>query len=153
MNSKAQVPYIRRQSSLIREEQKKNVGSSKINELKKEIYTEDHKINLDELLAVLKTDAKFGLTQTKAQELLEKNGPNKLTPPKEIPEWVKYLKQMTNGFAILLWIGALFSIIAFLINNSQDPEFASKSDLWLGIVLIFVVVVTGTFQYYQEVEK
>ena len=150
MNSKAQVPYNRRKSSLIREDVKKNVGSSKINELKKEIYTEEHKVNLDKLLAEFKTDAELGLTQTKAEVLLERNGPNKLTPPKEIPEWVKYLKQMTNGFAILLWIGALFSIIAFLINNSQDPEFASKSDLWLGIVLIFVVVVTGTFQYYQE---
>ena len=34
-----------------------------------------------------------------AKELLEKYGPNKLTPPKQTPEWVKLFKQMTNGFA------------------------------------------------------
>ena len=118
---------------------------SKIKDLKKEVEIDEHKLSLDELAERFKTDLKNGLTQAQASELLEKNGPNSLTPPKKVPEWLKFLKQMTGGFSILLWIGAAFSLIAYFIQNSS-----SKDNLWLAIVLAFVVFITGCFQYYQE---
>ena len=50
----------------------------------------------------------------------------------------------------LLWLGCAFSIIAFIINTTENPLTAPKDDLWLALVLCFVVVFTGFFQYYQE---
>ncbi len=47
-------------------------------------------------------------------------------------------------------MGCVFSVIAFIINTTQNPLTAPKDDLWLALVLCFVVVFTGFFQYYQE---
>ena len=38
----------------------------------------------------------LGLTSARAAELLRLNGPNELKPPKEHPEWIKYLLQYTG---------------------------------------------------------
>jgi P-type E1-E2 ATPase len=47
-------------------------------------------------------------------------------------------------------LGCVFSVIAFIINTTENPLTAPKDDLWLALVLCFVVVFTGFFQYYQE---
>ena len=101
---------------------KRKMSKEEINDLKKEIDVDEHKITLEALCARLDTSIENGLTEAKANELLIKNGPNALTPPKQTPEIIKFLKQMTNGFAILLWIGSLFSFIAFIIQWSQDKD-------------------------------
>lgn len=101
---------------------KRNLSKEEINDLKKEIDIDEHRISLESLCARYDTSLEIGLTESKALELLQKNGPNSLTPPKETPEIIKFLKQMTNGFALLLWIGSIFSFIAFLIQWSQDKE-------------------------------
>uniref|UniRef100_A0A914YP86 Uncharacterized protein n=1 Tax=Panagrolaimus superbus TaxID=310955 RepID=A0A914YP86_9BILA len=50
---------------------------------------------------------------------------------------------------MLLWVGAILCVIAYGVDyvNMDHP---SKDNLYLGIVLMFVVIVTGVFQYYQE---
>ena len=154
MNANEKDPQ-RRPSFLVPKDQngknnKKKAKKQNLEDLKKEIVMQDHKMNIDELYRLYQTDPVNGLTNAKHKELLEKNGPNKLTPPKQTPEWVKLLAQMKNGFAILLWIGCGFSIIAFIINTVQEPLTTPKDDLWLAIVLAVVVVATGIFQYYQE---
>ncbi len=53
-----------------------------------------------------------GLTDAKAAEVLNRDGPNALSPPKTTPEWVKFCKQMFGGFALLLWIGAILCFLA-----------------------------------------
>jgi sodium/potassium-transporting ATPase subunit alpha len=57
-----------------------------------------------------------GLTTEKAEELLQKHGPNALEPPKTIPEWLKIVKTQISGFALLLWAGVLLCVIAFLFG-------------------------------------
>lgn len=118
-------------------------------DLKKEIEMDEHKIAVTELCSRYSTDVVSGLSQAKAAENLKRDGPNALTPPKETPEIIKFLKNMTNGFAILLWLGAIFSFIAYGIQVSQDPS-ADMSSIWLGIALVVVIMITGCFQYYQE---
>ena len=90
-----------------------------------------------------------GLSHAKAKENLERDGPNSLTPPKQTPEWVKFCKNLFGGFALLLWIGAILCFIAYSIqaSTSEDPN---DDNLYLGIVLAAVVIVTGIFSYYQE---
>lgn len=89
-----------------------------------------------------------GLSHAKAKENLERDGPNALTPPKTTPEWVKFCKNLFGGFALLLWIGAILCFIAYSIQASTVEE-PADDNLYLGIVLAAVVIVTGIFSYYQ----
>ncbi|CAG0893925.1 unnamed protein product [Cyprideis torosa] len=84
-----------------------------------------------------------------AKMRLEHNGRNELTPPPTIPEWVKFCKQLFGGFALLLWIGAVLCFVAYSIQAATFEE-PPKDNLYLGIVLAAVVIVTGIFGYYQE---
>jgi sodium/potassium-transporting ATPase subunit alpha len=72
--------------------------------LKKEVTIDEHKITLDELVERYQTNINQGHTTQKARELLAINGPNSLTPPAEVPEWVKFIKLLFGGFSALLWV-------------------------------------------------
>lgn len=83
---------------------------------------------------------------------MERDGPNALTPPKQTPEWVKFCKNLFGGFALLLWIGAVLCFVAYSIQASTSEE-PSDDNLYLGIVLAAVVIVTGIFSYYQVIRR
>merc|ERR1712042_352317 len=106
-------------------------------------------MELSELCRNFETNETTGLTTTIAKRNYERDGPNALTPPKTTPEWVKFCKQLFGDFAMLLWIGAILCFIAHSITAAtyEDP---SPDNLYLGIVLSAVVIVTGIFGYYQE---
>lgn len=99
----------------------KKRSKSDLKSLKKEIDISEHKLSIQELCVKLSTNSETGLTEKLADKLLNENGPNMLTPPKETPEIIKFLRQMTSGFSLLLWIGAALSIIAFIIQITSDP--------------------------------
>eukprot|EP00730_Choanoeca_flexa_P001989 TRINITY_DN10871_c0_g1_i1.p1 TRINITY_DN10871_c0_g1~~TRINITY_DN10871_c0_g1_i1.p1 ORF type:complete len:1130 (+),score=306.97 TRINITY_DN10871_c0_g1_i1:51-3440(+) len=127
---------------------KKGQKAAQAEDLKKEIEMDEHQISLEELCERLHTDPVKGLTTARANEAMERDGPNELTPPPTTPEWVKFLAQMFGGFATLLWVGSVLCFIAYGIQSSQgDPP---PDNLFLGIVLALVVVVTGVFSYMQE---
>lgn len=71
----------------------------------------------------MKSFALQGLTAQRAKEVLERDGPNALTPPPTTPEWVKFCKLLFGGFSLLLWIGAILCFIAYSIQASayDDP--------------------------------
>lgn len=52
-----------------------------------------------------------------------------------------FFQQLTGLFSLLLWLGAVLCFIGYSIDQS-DP-----SNLYLGIVLTAVVLVTGIFSY------
>ncbi len=81
--------------------------------------------------------------------MLARDGKNALSPPKTTPEWLKFCKQLFGGFAALLWIGAILCFIAFTIAKLSFDD-APNDNLWLGVALTVVVIVTGIFGYYQE---
>ena len=54
-----------------------------------------------------------GLTKAKYEEVFKREGPNRLTPPKTTPEWIKFCKQLFGGFSTLLWIGAILCFFAY----------------------------------------
>merc|ERR1711970_1541455 len=120
-----------------------------LNELKKELEIDVHRVSLDELVKRFQTNIENGLTPNQAKLNIEKFGLNQLTPPPTTPEWVKFCKNLFSGFAMLLWIGAILCFIAYTIQalNYEEPP---DDNLYLGIVLTVVVVVTGVFSYYQE---
>ncbi|XP_025029364.1 sodium/potassium-transporting ATPase subunit alpha-2-like isoform X2 [Python bivittatus] len=123
-----------------------------LEELKKEVTLDDHKLSLEELRHKYKVDLSKGLTKEQAARILEKNGPNALTPPRTTPEWVKFCKQLFGGFSILLWIGSILCFLAYWVQTLMGGK-AEKDNLYLGIVLAAVVIVTGCFSYYQEAKS
>uniref|UniRef100_A0A9L0I543 Sodium/potassium-transporting ATPase subunit alpha n=1 Tax=Equus asinus TaxID=9793 RepID=A0A9L0I543_EQUAS len=78
-------------------------------------------------------DSGDGLSSTQAAELLARNGPNALTPPKETPEIVKF--PQADG-------GGVF-----------HPSVDRSHPVYLGCVLALVVILTGIFAYYQEAKS
>uniref|UniRef100_A0A8V5HHT5 Sodium/potassium-transporting ATPase subunit alpha n=1 Tax=Melopsittacus undulatus TaxID=13146 RepID=A0A8V5HHT5_MELUD len=113
---------------------------------------DDHRLSASELETKYGTSISEGLSSAKAAQVLARDGPNALTPPKATPEIVKFLKQMIGGFSILLWIGAVFSWISFGIQLAQGAE-SPFDNLYLGVVLALVVILTGIFAYYQEAKS
>lgn len=123
-----------------------------LEEFKKEVSFNYHKIPLAQLLDQFQTDPVNGLTQEQAHEILLRDGPNRLTEVRTSSKWVKFCKNIFGGFATLLWVGALLCFFAYSIQVSTT-ESVSPDNLYLGIVLVFVVVVTGIFSYYQEAKS
>ncbi|XP_054853340.1 potassium-transporting ATPase alpha chain 2 [Eublepharis macularius] len=130
--------------------EKKKKG--KPEDLKKELDLDDHKLNGEELEEKYGSSIIKGLTSARAAEILARDGPNALTPPKSTPEIIKFLKQMIGGFSILLWIGAILCWIAFGILFAQQKP-GAFNQLYLGVVLALVVILTGMFAYYQEAKS
>ena len=85
-----------------------------------------------------------GLSSAEAKARLERNGPNVLSPPKVTPWYVKLILQFTNFFAVLLQLASVLCFIGF----GLEPE--SKDNLYLGIILYVVVIVTALFTFAQE---
>jgi len=113
------------------------------NALKRNVELTAHKEELSSLLAKFNVNPNVGLDTEDAKKLLEEHGPNMLTPPKHTPAWVSFIKELTGFFSLLLWGGAILCFIGYSIDRSEDH-------LFLGLVLIFVVIVTGVFSYVQN---
>ena len=109
--------------------------------MKQESVTDHHLVDLDVLCRRFNTDLNYGKTSEAADQDLMRDGANKLTPPAQTPEWVKFCKHMFGGFSLLLWSGAIlcFTSYAIQIGSSDEP---SKDNLYLGIVLSIVVITT-----------
>mmetsp|Transcript_17079 Transcript_17079/g.20561 ORF Transcript_17079/g.20561 Transcript_17079/m.20561 type:complete len:1160 (+) Transcript_17079:196-3675(+) len=89
-------------------------------------------------------DLNKGLTTDQVMQQRAKHGTNSLTPPKQTPAWLKFLMQFTNFFALLLLFGGTLCFIGYALDQS-DP-----TNLYLGIVLYVVVIITATFSHMQE---
>lgn len=63
-----------------------------------------------------------GMSKDKAIAILARDGPNALTPPKQTPEIVKFLRQLFGGFSMLLWIGAVLCFFAYGIRVAREAE-------------------------------
>ncbi|XP_053223901.1 sodium/potassium-transporting ATPase subunit alpha-2-like [Podarcis raffonei] len=123
-----------------------------LDDLKKEVELEDHKLTLEEISRKYGVDLSKGLTSAHATEILAREGPNSLTPPPTTPEWVKFCRQLFGGFSMLLWLGSILCFLAYGIQIMMEP-YVLKDNLYLGIVLTAVVIVTGCFSYYQEAKS
>ncbi|XP_046450817.1 sodium/potassium-transporting ATPase subunit alpha-B-like [Daphnia pulex] len=120
-----------------------------LDDLKRELELDEHRIPVEDLYRRMKCDPVKGLTTAQAKSNYERDGPNALTPPKTTPEWVKFCNQLFGGFSMLLWIGAVLCYVAYSIEIYRNPEVLGDN-LYLGIALTVVVVVTAMFSYFQE---
>ncbi|KAK1155154.1 potassium-transporting ATPase alpha chain 1 [Acipenser oxyrinchus oxyrinchus] len=128
---------------------KKEKKKERMENMKKEIDIDDHQLSFEELEMKYTTSVTKGMTSTMAAQVLERDGCNELKPPKGTPEYIKFARQLAGGLQCLMWVAAVICFIAFGILMGQG-NLTSYDDLYLAIVLIAVVVVTGCFGYYQE---
>lgn len=56
--------------------------------------------------------------------------------------------ELTNWFSILLWVGSILCIITFIIQPSQNLP-----NLYLGLILIFVILLTGAITFMQSAKS
>jgi len=126
----------------------KKKDEGRMDDLKQELELDVHTVEVDELYKRFSSKP-TGLTSDQAKKNLEEYGLNALTPPPTTPEWVKFCQNLFGGFAMLLWVGAILCFVAYSIQASAFEE-PPDDNLYLGIVLTAVVVVTGIFSYYQE---
>jgi sodium/potassium-transporting ATPase subunit alpha len=122
----------------------KKKGKESPADLKNEIEMWEHKATVDDMCAKLSTHPSNGMTAAAAKERLERDGPNVLSPPRVTPWYIKLLKQFTNFFALLLIAASFMCFIGFALDSS------TKDNLYLGIVLAFVVIITALFTFFQE---
>ncbi|XP_050675419.1 sodium/potassium-transporting ATPase subunit alpha-like [Leptidea sinapis] len=127
----------------------RDLSSTRLDILKKEIQTDAHIISLRELYSLLGTDPENGLSTERAKELLDYYGPNTLTPTTQ-NWWPKLLlKSMCTGFSILIWIGAVLCLTAYCVELSTKPA-PSRDNLYLGCVLVAVDIICGLFSFFQN---
>lgn len=122
----------------------KKTDATKTEDLKKELEMWEHKVTVDELATKLNTDADNGLTDAEAQLRLERDGPNMLSPPKVTPWWIKLGLQFFNFFAILLQIASVLCFVGYALDREAEDN------LYLGVVLYAVVIITAIFSFFQE---
>lgn len=104
----------------------------------------EHTQSVEDVAQLHGTDIVKGLTKAQVTQKLAQYGPNQLTPPKAYPWYCLLLDNMRGFFSLLLWLAGILCFIAYGLDNSI-PE-----NLYLGIVLVIVVFLTGLFSFYQE---
>jgi len=79
---------------------------------------------------------KKGLSTDEAQKRLEKYGPNQIEEIKKKPVIFKFLANLYQLLALLLWAA---SGLAFLSGTPQ-----------LGLAIIAVIIINAVFSFWQE---
>eukprot|EP00854_Cymbomonas_tetramitiformis_P009461 gene9461-11212_t len=122
--------------------------ADKLEDLKSDLRFEEHMMEHEKVFEKFGLDFSKGLTTAQVAKQREIHGWNRMTPPKVVHWFLKFLQQFQNFFALLLLAGSALCFIAFAIDPLKD-----ETNLYLGIVLFLVVFATATFQYLQEAKS
>lgn len=107
-----------------------------------QIKGDEHQVPLDELFKRLKS-SDSGLRQDETIKRLAEYGSNVLEDAGKESPLHKYLKQFWNFFSFLLTVGSLLAFIAEWLAPGQG-------NIYIGIALLGVVILNGTFTFIQE---
>lgn len=101
-----------------------------------------HQVSLEEYCRRLNTDPLRGLSSAEALLRQQREGPNILVQSRRESELLKFLRQLTNLFAILLWSGAGLCLMAEYLTPGSG-------NMAIAIALAGVVLLNGSFSYWQ----
>ena len=106
-------------------------------------------LTLEQLCQRYNTDVTNGMTSEAVEASRKRFGWNRLRTEKKRQNLLKFLNCLFGGFALLLWIGSAF---CFLVYGVHDSPFENqpKDNLYLGVALIGVAIVTGSFSFNQQ---
>ncbi|AKB34289.1 hypothetical protein MSSIH_3599 [Methanosarcina siciliae HI350] len=103
---------------------------------------DEHLISYSEFLQRLDVNEN-GLSGQEAARRLEECGPNVLEESGKESIFKRYIRQFRNFFSILLTVGALLSFLGEYLDPGQG-------NLYIGVALVGVVFLNGTFTFVQE---
>lgn len=84
-----------------------------------------------------------GLSSVEAEKRLREFGLNRIEEIRGEPQWRQFLRQFTHFFALILWVAAALAFFA----ESRSPG----EGMWqLGIAILAVIVINGSFSFWQE---
>jgi sodium/potassium-transporting ATPase subunit alpha len=101
-----------------------------------------HQLSADEALASLKSNP-HGLSSPEALRRLAEYGPNRVEEVSGEPMFLRFLKEFTHFFALILWLAAA---LAFLAEWSDPARGMAK----VGYAIVAVILVSGLFSFWQE---
>jgi len=87
---------------------------------------------------------KVGLTSDEAEKRHHEQGNNTLSQKVKEPWFIKLFHELTGFFSLMLWGGSALCFIAYGLDQSD------KSNLYLGVVLAIVVLITGIVTFFQN---
>lgn len=120
-------------------ERKENDKADKIQNM------DEHKIPIEELFKRFGTNPETGLSTDAANRRNLEEGDNKLPEKEKVPGWIRFIKEITNWFAILLWVGSILCIITYIVQPTGNLP-----NLYLAFVLIIVIFITGIITFSQQ---
>jgi sodium/potassium-transporting ATPase subunit alpha len=132
-----------RQSSQTMAETKKAIAEGKQGE-SAGIHIRDHMMTVEENCAHHGVVLETGLTEGQLAKKKEEFGKNELTPPPSTPMWLLFLQHLTGFFSLLLWFAAALCFLGYGLDDTM------VENLYLGVVLSVVVLITGVFSFYQD---
>jgi magnesium-transporting ATPase (P-type) len=97
---------------------------------------------VDEALAALRTSAR-GLSSVEAARRIREFGPNRIERLRRDPALLRFLREFTHLFALILWVAAALAFAAEL----ADP---GKGMGTLAFAVVGVIIVNAIFSYWQE---
>lgn len=98
-----------------------------------------HNLNIDEVLKQLNTD-ECGLTEEEVEKRLKKDGKNKLIEGKKQSLFSKFLAEFKDLMIIVLIISAIISFVISILNNE------SFTDSIIILVIVFLNAILGFIQ-------
>ena len=101
-----------------------------------------HQLPVHAALASLRSSGD-GLTGAEAARRLAHFGPNRLEQTRRRPLVVRFAREFTHFFAVVLWLAALLAFIADLNGPGQGMRA-------LAVAIVAVIVVNGLFSFWQE---
>ncbi len=97
----------------------------------------------DEIVKMLDSDTKHGLTAAKVELHLQQYGENKLPEPSATPAWRKFLSQFEGPLTVLLLLAMGVSVFAWL--NERDTPIPFEA-----LTILAIVLLNGIIGYIQE---
>jgi len=99
-------------------------------------------LTAEQSLASLHTSV-HGLTGTEAQRRLAEFGPNHVEEVSRENLLLRFAREFTHFFAIILWLGAALAFLAEYFDPGQGMA-------RLGIAIVGVILINGIFAFWQE---
>jgi sodium/potassium-transporting ATPase subunit alpha len=100
------------------------------------------RLSVADALRSLRSDAQ-GLSSAEALRRMEEYGPNIVQEIRGQSLAVRFLKQFTHFFALILWVAAA---LAFVVGRNQPAGGMAT----LGYAILGVIFVNGAFSFWQE---
>ncbi|KAI5640239.1 e1-E2 ATPase domain-containing protein [Phthorimaea operculella] len=131
-----------------------DTSAEHLDTLKQEFNTAAHFLAPKQLEVFYKTDVENGLTDSRAADLLEKDGPNQLKTQVNTGYCKIFVHNLFGWFQCVLWAGALVNYIAYgVLGKKEGGGHSSNEYLYLAIVITATVIGTGLFGFYIEAKN